>query len=201
MANHAEVRSLARLQRLQTRMGELRHQTVQALEQLQLQLRRLTQWIETDAPAYWAEQYRRSQLDVVQAQEALSRCMATVRDEERRPCTEQKKRLIIARQRQELCATKLRAARAAARAWQQSMTKQTARMLHCRDVVEGDLYQGLQRLQRYIDILHRYTNDTVPSRDSVPQKSLAPDRPQLVVDEDAAVKQKPGEQLGSEDTC
>ncbi len=67
------------------------------------------------------------------------RCQATVRADEKRPCTDERKRVEKAVQRRQLCDTKLRAVREACVLWQKEVVKLRGRLQHVADMADADL--------------------------------------------------------------
>lgn len=156
MADHADVRSLEQLQVFLEKTERFRAQLLKELENLQLELRRLTNWIESETPAYWTEQLQRAQRRLVECQDTLTRCMSYVREGERKPCSEEKKRLQRAQQRRAICEEKLRIARSAAGAWERQRTKGHAKVQRCRDLAETDLTVAIGHLREQLERLDAY---------------------------------------------
>ncbi|RMF37238.1 MAG: hypothetical protein D6753_18025 [Planctomycetota bacterium] len=184
MPDHADVRSLERLEEFEQQLMRLRQSLLKTLEDLQLEVRRLSDWIERDARAYWLDQYRAAQRHRLECREALSRCMATVRADERRPCTEQKQRLARADARVRTCQEKLRAQQFAAASWRRVQTKEQARMQRCQDMAETGLMVALERLRNHLETLRRYAELRVPMPRSMPaEPSIESEKPGAPCDE------------------
>ena len=158
MADHADVRSLQSLETHLTQTIQYRGQMLKEIENLQLELRRLTSWIENDAQQYWRDQATLAQRQFTEAQETLSRCMSYVREDERQPCTEEKKRFKRAKERRELCEQKLRTVNAAIMAWQRELTLSHSKVQRCRDMAESELTVAIAHLSGQIEQLQQYTN-------------------------------------------
>lgn len=158
MAQNADVRSLEQLEVFLEHAKHFRSQLIKEIENLQVELRRLTDWIETDAAGYWQQQLVKAQRQFVEAQDALTRCMSYVREEERRPCTEEKKRLKLAKDRRNLCEEKQKTARAAAAAWDRDRSKNQGKVQRCRDLAESDLTVAIHHLEGQIERLTEYAS-------------------------------------------
>lgn len=199
MASNADVRSLERLQEFLERSEAFRVQLLKELENLRVELRRLTHWIEGEATSYWEEQVRKSQRHLMECQDALVRCMSYVRESERRPCTEEKKRLRRAEARRALCEQKLKLVRSAATFWEREITKVGAKLQRCSDLGEAEMMVAVHHLRAQIENLAAYA-----SLQSAGIRSLrsGPEKPsgEIVVDEplqDGQVEQVDG---GSDET-
>lgn len=156
MSDSADVRSVEQLEVFQTKAERFRAQLLKEIENCHLELRRLKEWIEHEATSYWSEQLKVSQRHFVECQDALVRCMSYVREDERQPCTEQKKRLRKAKERRMLCEEKLRTARAAAAAWERESNKNTTKLQRCRDLAESDMTVAIHHLKGQIERLEEY---------------------------------------------
>jgi hypothetical protein len=156
MSTNAEVRSLAQLQNLRERCGLTRAQTLKEAEILQSELHKLSRWLTDEAARYW--DYERAQAErwLKECQAALTRCQATVRADEQRPCTDERKRLELAVQRRTLCEAKARAVREAQLVWQQQLAKLRGRLQATVDMAESDLAVTLQQLSTLIATLETY---------------------------------------------
>lgn len=156
MAAHADVRSLEQIDVLLQHMVHFRHELVHELENLELEIRKLTQWIEQEAHGYWREQLVRAQRHTKECQSALTRCISAVRQSERRPCTEERKRLNRAEQRQRLCEQKQQWAKVAIREWETTSRKLQSKAAKCRDLADAELPTGIAHLRGQLEQLQRY---------------------------------------------
>ncbi len=166
MADHADVRSLERLEAFHERCIHFRVQLLKEVENLQTELRRLTQWIDGEATNYWQEQLTGAGRRLVECQDALVRCMSYVREDERRPCSEEKKRVRRAQQRRTLCEQQLKTMRAASGAWEREITKANTKLQRCRDLSESDLLVAINHLAGQIERLREYASLKSPALSS-----------------------------------
>ncbi|MEZ6136366.1 MAG: hypothetical protein R3C53_15835 [Pirellulaceae bacterium] len=158
MASNADVRSLEQLESFYEQMRHFRTQLLREVENVGTELRRLTQWLEIEAVNYWKDELKAAQRKFVDAQDNLSRCMSYVRSDERRPCTEEKKRVAKTKQRRDLCEMKLKTVNAAATHWERERTKNQAHLERCRDMADSDLLVALNHLQGQLQRLGDYAN-------------------------------------------
>lgn len=157
MADQADVRSLDRLEQFHQQAETFRSGLLKEIENLQLELRRLSQWLEQDVIGYWSEEVTKAQRRFVECRDNLSRCQSYVRVDEKRPCTEEKKRLRLAEQRLELCQKQLRLSQAALTVWQTERSKQQAHIARCQDLAESDMRVACEHLRGQIERLLHYT--------------------------------------------
>ncbi len=156
MADSADVRSLEQLEVFHERLCQFRSQLLKEIENLEVEFRRLTGWLEREAHDYWAEELVKSGRYLVECQDALVRCMSYVRSDERRPCTEEKKRLRRAQERKAICERQMQTVRAAAVRWEQERTKNHAKLQRCRDLAESDLVVAVNHLRGQMERLATY---------------------------------------------
>jgi hypothetical protein len=84
--------------------------------------------------------------------------MSYVREDERRPCTEEKKRVKRAKERYELCQQKIRIAKEANARWEQEQIKNSTRVERCRDLAESSLMVAIHQLRGLLERLESYAN-------------------------------------------
>lgn len=156
--SHARVQSIQAIAEFQDHLQHFRRSLIKELETLQGELSKVAFWILEEADAYWSEQRKIAHKTLNEYQQQLSRCLSYVREDERRSCTEEKKRVSRARQRLELCDEKLRMAKTAARHWESRQQKMRTRIEHCRDLVDSDLAVANTRVLRYLETLESYAN-------------------------------------------
>lgn len=164
MADKAEVLSLAQLDAFQHHLTSFRSQLSREMETLLLELRRLTAWLTEDVLAYWSEERVKAERRWAECRDNLSRCMSYVREDERRPCTEEKKRFQLAERRLELCQQKLKVTQAAILFWETERNKQQAKISRCRDLAESELQVACHVLSEQVERLKTYANLRAESR-------------------------------------
>jgi hypothetical protein len=153
----ANIRSLERLEGFLDHCQLTRAKLLKELENLQLELQRLTSWLENDAARYWAGELQQAQRNWVECEQALLRCRSAVRASEQRPCTEQRKRLEQATERRTLCEQQVRFIREATLMWQREKTKIDAKIFRCRDLADSDLTVAINKLKEQLGRLEEYS--------------------------------------------
>lgn len=157
MSTSANVRSLERLEGFLEHCQKTRAQLLKELENLQLEMQRLTAWLENDAARYWAGELQSAQRNWVECEQALLRCRSAVRASEQRPCTEQRKRLEHATERRTLCEHQVRFVGEALLMWQRETTKTAAKIYRCRDMAESELSVAIHLLREQLGRLEEYS--------------------------------------------
>ena len=173
MTDSANIRSLERLEAFVEETQLFRGRSLKEIENLGVELRRWSHWLEGDVLHYWLTEMRTSAQKHTEAQEALSRCMSCVRSDERRPCTEEKKRARLAQDRKRLCEEKYRISQSACRAWQRELTKIQTKIERYRDLAESDIKVALQVLEDQLETLKRYTTLSASPPAEVPLTKAA----------------------------
>lgn len=158
MSNNADVRSLVGLETFLDKLAHFRTQLLKELDLLVVESRRLTGWLANDAHGYWSDELTKAQRVYVDAQQSLSRCMSYVRADEQRPCTEEKKRMLKAELRRELCELKLREVHTAINQWEREQAKNRGKIERCRDMADADLLVAIHHLRGQIERLETYAN-------------------------------------------
>ena len=157
MSSSANVKSLERLEGFLEHCQWTRAHLLKELDNLQVEVQRLTNWLENEAQRYWSAELQQAQRAWVDAEQALLRCRSVVRESERRPCTEQIKRLEIASERRALCERQVRFVRDATQMWQQEVTKLESKIFRCRDLAEAELAVAVNLLKEQLGRLDEYS--------------------------------------------
>lgn len=152
----AKVLSVEALQQFHIDMAQFRVGLLKELESLDLELRRLTQWIEVDAARYWDQENQLIRRKLSEYLSQLSRCMSYVREDERKPCTEEKKQVAKAKERANLCEQKLLVLKAASTHWEARRSRVRPKVQRARDMAESDLVVALNQLLSLIERLEAY---------------------------------------------
>lgn len=174
MADQADVRSLDRVEEFHQQAETFRTGLLKEIEGLTLELRRLTQWLEQDVLGYWSDEGVKAERRWAECRDNLSRCQSYVRADEKRPCTEEKKRLRLAEQRLELCQQKLRLSQAALAYWQTERSKLQAHIARCQDFAESNMRVTCEHLRGQIERLRLYTQLRSTPRASSPSANRNP---------------------------
>ncbi len=156
-SSSANVRSLERLEGFLDHTLQTRAHLLKELENLQVEMQRLTRWLENEADRYWASELQAAQRQWVEAEQALLRCRSVVRESDRRPCTEQKKRLEAATERRSFCEQQMRFLRDAKLMWQHQAAKLDTKIFRCRDMTETELTLAINRLKEQLERLDEYS--------------------------------------------
>lgn len=175
MADFANVHSLERLQDYLEQAKHYRTHILREVENLQVELRKLTRWIENDATQYWQSELQLSRRKLSEAQDALTRCMSYVREEERKPCSEEKKRVYRAQARRATCEEKLRLAMAAAKAWSREFTKNSAKVQRVHELGDADLTVMIHHLESQIETLEKYATLRTTAVSNTPESKAPQD--------------------------
>ncbi len=157
MSSSANVKSLERLEGFLEKCQWTRAHLLKELESLQLEVRLLTHWLENEAQRYWAGELQQAQRAWVEAEQALLRCRSVVRESERRPCTEQIKRVEVTSERKSLCERQVRFVRDATQMWQQEVTKLESKIFRCRDLADSELALAVNKLKEQLAKLDEYS--------------------------------------------
>ena len=152
----AKVLSVEALQQFHIDLAQFRVGLLKELESLDLELRRLTQWIEVDAARYWDQENQLIRRKLSEYLSQLSRCMSYVREDERKPCTEEKKQVAKAKERANVCEQKLLVLKAASTHWEARRSRVRPKMQRARDMAESDLVVALNQLLSLIERLEAY---------------------------------------------
>lgn len=154
MSSQAHVHSLEAVQAVRHALVEFLDQAEQALATLQVEMRRMLDWLEHDRPAYWKRQIRQAMDEVNDAQAALHRCLMFPIGDQRPSCREERAALKKAQQRLVYCQQKAERVRHWVKAVRQELFEYEGRISQLVRLVEldGPYAVGvLDRIERHIN--------------------------------------------------
>lgn len=154
--SNARVLSVEALEQFFLQLKSFRTSLLKELECLDLELRRLSGWIEVDSSRYWESEHQQIRRKLSEYQQQLSRCMSYVREEERKPCTEEKKHVAKAKERTLLCEHKIQIVKAATNHWESRKAKVRTKLQRARDMGESELQVAINKMQTILEQLEAY---------------------------------------------
>ncbi len=159
----AQVRDLERLEHFLHQLHGFQERLTKQSDESRIELARATRWIEQEAPDYWHQQDQLARRRWVEAREALLRCEAVTRADDKPACSELRKKLDICTQRVKLCEYKLRQAKQFQLAWQQELQAIQTKIQQLIDVTESRLPIARHHLDKLLEPLRRYVSMAAPS--------------------------------------
>lgn len=127
-----------------------------ALTELDLEMRRVLEWLEHDRPRYWKLQTRQAADQVNVAQAALHRCLMYPIADERPACTDERVALKRAKARLEYCESKQERVREWARTVRHELFEYEGRISQLVRVAEIDAPEAIGLLTRILRRLEEY---------------------------------------------
>ena len=173
----AHVRDLERLEHFLHQLHGFQERLTKQSDESRIELARSTRWIEQEAPDYWRGQDQLARRRWVEAREALLRCEAVTRADDKPACSELRKKLDICTQRVKLCETKLRQAKQFQLAWQQELQALQTKIQQLIDVTESRLPIARHHLDKLLEPLRRYVALSTPSLIASPSGSETASNP------------------------
>lgn len=163
MNSSARVSSIEALRGFQVAMEAFDHDARSAMTALQLELRRVLDWIEHDRPRYWPEALRRAYDQVAQARNDLERCQMRAGDDNARSCYDEKKALDRAKLRVRTCEEKLQALKFWRRQVRHDVEEFSGQLTKLESHLDLDWARALAALQRMATALERYAEVRQPA--------------------------------------
>lgn len=180
----------------------------QALATIDVEMRRMQDWIEHDRPRYWRTQIRVATDEVSEARAALHRRLMYPINDERPSCREERAALKKAEARQRYCEEKAERLKHWKREFQHELFQYEGHISQLVRVIETDVPEAAGLLGKLLDRLEQYqavrTRSAAGSYDAAAVASqLWPDRPDVADGPDAKslaeTGTKPGPQHVAED--
>jgi len=152
----ANVHSLEAITAVQTALVTFRDDLEQAIATIDLEMRKVLDWLEHDRPRFWRLQLREAQDGVTLARQALHRCLMYPINDERPSCYEERAELKKAEARLVYCDEKSQRLRHWIREVRHEMSEYQGRISQMKDLVEIDTPQALAILERLVFRLEEY---------------------------------------------
>jgi hypothetical protein len=162
MNGSAQVRSISAIERFRVSLVEFEKRASGALEVLQIELRRVTDWLEHDCPRYWQQQEKLAADAVHQAKLDLERCLIFPVAGERPTCREEKAVLKAAKDRLEFCHSQRQKARQWRSTLQHEVFEYQGRIVHLKRLLETELPAGRAKLELIIRRVEGYQIERPP---------------------------------------
>ena len=163
MAEQARVNSIEALVRFRASLAEFGVGARHALDAIDMELRRVGQWLEAEQPRYWQGQVRLWDRRLAEARSALHRKNLQRTDGYAPDVTQEKEALRVCKQRIEEAQQKLQAIKRWGPQFHHALSEYRGRTRALADASTIDIERMLAMLERMIDALEAYVS-TTPSR-------------------------------------
>lgn len=158
MNSPARVTSIDAVHQFRLAMQEYFDQVRDITLGLNMELRRVIEWIDHERPSYWKSQYERASLDLVERRNELERCQNNTVGDERRSCLAERKAFERAKLRLETSERKMRVVRQWQYRMRQEMEKLQSQVAKLDFMLDDDVTKGIAALGRMTEALDHYAN-------------------------------------------
>jgi len=162
MSSSAQVRSTDAIEALRASLLKFQQRVQNAVDVLDGELHRASNWIEHDRPAYWKQQTHAAEDAVHAAKIELERCLMMTVAGERPTCREQKAALDAAKIRRAYCQEKCDAVRRWQRDLRHEQFEYEGRIGQLRRATEVDVPKAAALLQTILRRLDEYQIERPP---------------------------------------
>jgi len=156
MNGPANVRSLDSIEAVRAALVAFRDELEQALVAIDIEMRRMLDWLEHDRPRFWRTQVRNAADGVTEARAALHRHLMYPIAGERPSCQEERAALRRAEARRDYCEGKAERLRHWIREVQHEMFEYQGRIGQLNDLVQSDVPRAIAILDKLLARLHEY---------------------------------------------
>jgi hypothetical protein len=156
MNSSANVQSFDAVIAVRASLVAFGDQVEQALSMVDLEMRRLLDWLEHDRPRFWRTQLRMARDEVTAARAALHRCLMYPIGDERPSCREEKATLKLAEARLRHCEEKAERLKHWTREIRHEMFEYDGRIRQLTELVEYDAPQAIGILTKLLTHLEEY---------------------------------------------
>jgi hypothetical protein len=152
----ANVRSFDAIESMRAALASFRDELTQSLSMIDIEMRRMLDWLEHDRPRYWKHQVRSAVDGVTEARAALHRALMYPIADERPACYEERAALKAAEARFAYCQEKEERLRHWIREVRHEMFEFEGRIAQLNDIVEIDVPQAVAIVNKLLARLQEY---------------------------------------------
>jgi len=167
MPDQANVKSFDAIEQVRAALLVFGKQAEEGLTEIDIEMRRMVDWMEHNRPGFWTEQVRLAWDGVGQAKADLHRClMFPVGVNERPSCSEERAALKKAQAKLAYCEEKKEKLQHWIREISHEIHTYEGRTSRLREVIESDVPTAAATLARILTQLEEYTGMSSPARQS-----------------------------------
>jgi hypothetical protein len=164
MSRPAQVKSIDALQEMSAALECFHHDTASAADELDMEIRRASQWISDDCRQYWKVEVRRATEKVVEAKLALEHAEMFRRgDGQQNACIEERKAWEKAKRRLMIAEQKVEAVKRWSAVIEREVNEYRAIRSQFSNWLETDFPKAVALLSRMIAALEAYVTMAAPS--------------------------------------
>jgi len=152
----ANVTSIEHIHALRIGLFKFEETSRDAITLLAMEVRRATEWIDTDRRSYWSTQVKNASQQLAERRSELERCESSYGTDEAPPCFEQKKAYQRARERLRYCENQVRVTKRWIGAIRQEMTEFEGQMAQMKTTLDMELPRAIAALNRMLTSLEKY---------------------------------------------
>ncbi|MBA4105125.1 MAG: hypothetical protein C0485_05150 [Pirellula sp.] len=172
MSSPAQVRSTDAIEALRASLLKFQQRVQIAVDVLDGELHRASNWVEHDRPSYWKQQTHDAEDAVHSAKLELERCLMMTVAGQRPTCREQKAALDAAKVRRAYCQEKCESVRRWQRNFRHEQFEYDGRIGQLRRAIELDVPKATALLQTILRRLEEYQIER-PPESSLPSEPTA----------------------------
>ncbi|MBN1394581.1 MAG: hypothetical protein JW959_06130 [Pirellulales bacterium] len=177
MARRAKVTSIDALPLLTAALQKFRGESAVAMDDLEIELRRITEWIHHDRKQYWAKQRERAYENLSQARLQLQQARMSRRLGDQEPaCIDEKRAVAKAKRRLEIAQQKIDEVRRWTVKIDRALDEFQRSRTQFASWLEGDLQRAVAALNKMSESLVSYISLEAPEADR--PATAAPGEPQ-----------------------
>jgi hypothetical protein len=156
MSGSANVRSMPAVTAAKIALGSFADQVEQALALIEVETRRVLDWLQHDRPRHWRNEIRLANDGVAAARAALQRCLMYPLNDERPSCYEEREALKQAQARLGYCEEKVERLKHWKRELEHELFQYQGRISQLVRVVEADVPEAVDLLKKLLVRLEEY---------------------------------------------
>lgn len=173
MPESANVRSLDALRYFHAAVAEFQEEARLCCSAMELQLQKITGWLERDRPEFWKRHTELSERNFAEARVSLHKCQMRRTGDFRPTCHEEKKHVLHCKQELEFARKQPRVIRHWRQVTNHEMNEYRGRSSQLKQILERDLPRLMALLQQSADRIEKYAGVAAPGRSADPAQAAS----------------------------
>lgn len=168
MSDQAAVHSIEALKDLRAALAVYAEDTLSTLSSVDMEIRRVVQWLQYDRPAFWQAQIKRRREEVAAARAEVFRRKLAKTPDNTPAFSEQKELLRRAEERLREAETRASLVKKWASVLPQAVLEYHASSRRITDLARGDIPRAVSKLSRMVEALEAYLREAAPLSPAAP---------------------------------
>jgi hypothetical protein len=156
MADGARIEDIEALTEFSLFLGRFREDLIGICDALSIEFQRVRTCLSEEAVIYWRNEFRRAEVRLSEARQALMLCQNKSRADDYEACSDQKIQVEKAKLRLGICEDKIKRLKVCQMEWDQFANQALPRVMETADLTDTSIPRAKAELAQILDLLEKY---------------------------------------------